>query len=103
MIKALRETYRRRSVQIAFNTAHGITPQIAISNIKSLDVVRTDEDLDQSFQLLTRGKTKRLKRLTKREREIIMKDLKGQLDEAIAKREFERAAIIRDQIKELEE
>ena len=32
-----------------------------------------------------------------------MKDLKGQLDEAIVKREFERAAGIRDQIKELEE
>jgi protein-arginine kinase activator protein McsA len=32
-----------------------------------------------------------------------MIDLKAQLDEAIAKREFERAAGIRDQIKELEE
>ena len=103
MIKALWETYRRRSIQIAANLANWITPQIAISNIKSLDVVRTDEELDQSFQLLTRWKTKRLKRLTKREREIIMTDLKWQLDQAIVAREFEKAAIIRDQIKELEE
>ena len=103
MIKALWETYRRRSIQMDFNTKHGISPSVAISNIKSLDVVRTDEDLWQNFQLLTRGKVKRLKRLTKREKEIIMKDLKGQLDEAIVKREFERAAGIRDQIKELEE
>jgi excinuclease ABC subunit B len=103
MIKALWETYRRRSIQMHFNTAHGITPSVAISNIKSLDVVRTDDDLWQDFQLLTRWKVKRLKRLTKREKEIIMKDLKWQLDEAIVKWEFEKAAGIRDQIKELEE
>ena len=103
MIKALWETYRRRSVQMDFNTKHGITPSMAISNIKNLDIVKTDEWLPQWFDLLTRGKVKRLKRLTKREKEIIMIDLKGQLDEAIAKWEFERAASIRDQIKELEE
>lgn len=103
MIKALWETYRRRSVQMAFNEKNGITPSVAISNIKSLDIVKTDEDLWQNFQLLTRGKVKKLKRLTKREKEIIMQDLKWQLDDAIATWEFERAAAIRDQIKELEE
>lgn len=103
IIKALWETYRRRSVQMNFNKENGITPSVAISNIKDLDVVKTDDDLDQSYQLITRGKVKKLKRLTKKEKEIIMIDLKWQLDEAIAKREFERAAAIRDQIKELEE
>lgn len=103
MIKALWETYRRRSIQLAFNVANNITPKIAISNVKDLDVVKTDENLKQDFNLLTRGKTKRLKRLTKKEREIIMLDLKQQLDGAIAAWEFERAASIRDQIKELEE
>lgn len=88
---------------MAFNLAHGITPQVAISNIKDLSVVRTDENLPQDFSNLMRGKTKRLKRLTKKEKEIIMIDLKQQLDEAIATWEFEKAASIRDQIKELEE
>jgi len=32
-----------------------------------------------------------------------MKDLKSQMDEAIKERRFEDAAVIRDQIKELEE
>jgi len=41
--------------------------------------------------------------MTKKEKEIILKDLKKQLDEAIHKREFEKAAVIRDQIKELEQ
>lgn len=52
--------------------------------------------------MLTRGKVKRLKRMTKAEQAIIAKDLKSQLDEAIKNREFEKAAVIRDQIKEME-
>ena len=66
-----------------------------------MDVVKTDEVLSQSFDKLTRGKTKRLKRMTKFEKEIILKDLKKQLDDAIAAWEFEQAAVIRDQIKEI--
>lgn len=101
IIKALWETYRRRHTQIAYNEAHGITPSVAISNIKDLEVVKTDEELQQDFNTLTRGKTKRLKRLTKKEKEIMAEELKRQLDEAIAAWEFEKAAQLRDQIKEL--
>ncbi len=103
IIKALRETYRRRNTQMAYNQVHGITPQKAISNIKDLEVVKTDEELTQDFNSLTRGKTKRLKRLTKKEKEIMAEELKRQLDEAIAAWEFEKAAQLRDQIKELTE
>jgi len=102
MVKALRETYRRRSVQEKYNKAHKITPKKASSNVKGLEVVKTDENLPQGFNMLTRGKVKRLKRMTKAEQAIIAKDLKSQLDEAIKNREFEKAALIRDQIKEME-
>lgn len=102
MTKALRETYRRRSIQDRYNKAHKITPTKATSNVKSLEVVKTDENLTQWFNALTRGKVKRLKRMTKAEQAIIAKDLKKQLDEAIKNREFEKATIIRDQIKEME-
>lgn len=101
MVKALRETYRRRGIQDSYNKVHHITPEKAESNVKWLDVVKTDEVLSQGFDQLTRGKTKRLKRMTKVEKEIILKDLKLQLDEAIKIREFEKAAVIRDQIKEI--
>ncbi|MBQ7616421.1 UvrB/UvrC motif-containing protein [bacterium] len=47
------------------------------------------------------NKTKKLKKATKAEKAIILKDLKIQLDEAIKAREFEKAAVIRDQIKEI--
>ncbi len=102
MLKSLRETYRRRNIQIAHNTKHGITPSVAISNSKDLETVRTDADLvPQDFHLFTKGKVKKLKRMTKKEKDMIAADLKKQLDTAIAERRFEDAAVIRDQLKEL--
>jgi excinuclease ABC subunit B len=101
MIKALRETYRRRTIQIAHNETHTITPSIAISNVKDLETVRTDAELKQDFHLFTKGKVKKLKRMTKKEKDMIATDLKKQLDTAIAEWRFEDAATIRDQLKEL--
>lgn len=103
MIKSLRETYRRRKIQDEFNKKYNITPQKATSNIKDLESVRTDQDLDQQFSAITKWKVKRLKRMTKKEKEMISKDLKKQMDLAIKEWRFEDAAVIRDQIKELEE
>ena len=102
MIKSLWETYRRRTIQNNFNIEHHITPKAAHSNVKNLETVKTDEELMQPSKL-TRGKVKRLKRMTKAEKNLIMKDLKKQMDEAIKEWRFEDAAVIRDQIKELEE
>lgn len=102
IIKSLRETYRRRGIQAKYNTEHNIIPEKAISNIKDLESVKTDEELEQTFGFITL-QTKKLKRMTKKEKEIILKDLKFQLDEAIKAWEFEKAAVIRDQIKEIDE
>lgn len=103
MVKSLRETYRRRHIQEHYNQVHKITPQKAHSNVKLLDIVKTDDALSQSFDKIHRGTTKKLKRMTKKEKSIISTDLKKQLDEAIKKRDFESAAVIRDQLKELDE
>lgn len=102
MIKSLWETYRRRQIQQAYNTAHGITPTKAISNIKSLDNVKTDKALEPQESFVTRKKVKKLKRMTKKEKEIILTDLRHQLETAVANREFETAASLRDQIKSLD-
>ncbi len=103
MVKSLWETYRRRNIQKAHNIKHHISPKKATSNAKDLESVKTDEDLSQSFDLMTRGKTKRLRKMTKMEKSMIAKDLKAQLDLAIKDWKFEEAAIIRDQLKELDE
>jgi len=102
VLKSLWETYRRRTIQQTYNAKHKITPQSATSNVKDLESVKTDDDLPQQFSSMTRGKLKKLKRMTKAEKSLILKDLKIQLDEAIKLREFEKAAVIRDQIKEID-
>lgn len=100
MVKALWETYRRRYIQDAYNHAHGIEPRQAISNVKSLESVKTDAQL-QEFHLVKKGKVQRLKRMTKKEKALIADDLKKQLDDAISQWRFEDAAVLRDQLKEL--
>lgn len=103
IIKSLFETYRRRNTQNNFNIENNISPQKAISNVKTLDVVKTDKDLDLSTIWSSKlGNTKKLRRMTKKEKEIIALDLKTRLDEHIRNWEFEQAAIIRDQLKDLE-
>jgi excinuclease ABC subunit B len=49
IVKSLRETYRRRRIQDKYNKEHNIIPEKAESNIKVLDVVKTDEVLSQEF------------------------------------------------------
>lgn len=102
MTKALFETYRRRSIQIKYNQKHHIDPSIAISNIKSIEYVKTDESLPQDFTMLQKWTRKKLKKLTKWEKSIILDELGKQLQVAIKNWEFEKAALIRDQIKDME-
>jgi excinuclease ABC subunit B len=105
MVRAMHETYRRRSIQHAHNIKHNITPTKAESNVKDLGVVKTDEQLAKmkEYQLIRHGKVKKLKRMTKKEKAIIAEDLRGQLETAIKEWRFEDAAVIRDQLKEIDE
>lgn len=54
MVKSLRETYRRREIQQDFNEKHRISPSVALSNVKNLESVKTDLNLNQDFGSLTR-------------------------------------------------
>ena len=102
MLKSLWETHRRRQIQHNFNQEHNIIPTIASSNVKNLETVKTDEDLKQSFDSLQmKWQHKRLKRMTKKEKDLILTDLKKQLDNAIQIWDFESAVVLRDQIKEI--
>lgn len=104
LITSLYETYRRRNIQQKYNEKNDITPTRAVSNVKELEIVKTDEELKmhEDFKLVRSGKGKRLKRATKKEKELITTELRKSLDEAIKERRFEDAALIRDQLEELE-
>ena len=98
--ESVMETYRRRTIQEEYNKKHWITPQMAISNIKNLEAAKDDEiDI---FAKKTENK-KKLKKMTKKEKEFILANLQQQLKQAIDNWEFEKAAMLRDQIKEIQE
>ena len=99
IIKSLRETYRRRKIQKQFNKEHNITPAQAISNIKDLEIVKTDEKFKPQSQQTDK---KKLKRMTKKEKNIILKDLKKQLKQAVDNWEFKKADKLKTQIQEIE-
>ncbi len=104
MERAMEETERRREKQIAHNLEHGITPRT---------VTRGVSDILQGVMEETakgRGKKRDKKRLTVAEEQASFEpnnlkatiaDLEKRMREAAANLEFEEAAELRDQIKNL--
>ena len=94
MQQAIDETDRRRSIQEAYNTEHGITP---VSVAKAID-----EGLRAIIPKKEDGKAKLdLRKIPKDEYATLIKDLSGQMDLASANLEFEKAAELRDVIADI--
>ncbi len=90
MKRAIDETNRRRKVQSEYNKKHGITPKTIIKEV--LDVIDLGKRAEQS---------KAGKKLTAKERDKLIEQLTQEMREASRKLEFEKAAFLRDRIKEL--
>ncbi|MGK4117217.1 excinuclease ABC subunit UvrB [Lysinibacillus capsici] len=97
MKKAIDETQRRRSLQMAYNEEHGITPQTIIKKIP--DVIRATQVAEEEESYVT--KATKGKKLTKAEREQLLASLEVEMKEAAKALDFERAAELRDTIFEL--
>jgi excinuclease ABC subunit B len=97
MKKALEEMNRRRTVQLAYNKKHGITP---LSIIKSIEEVMLATSVADSKQEVVRDELAAYK-VSGLSNEEIMAQLEKAMFEAAASMDFERAAVIRDQIKTL--
>nr|WP_313981171.1 helicase-related protein [Iodidimonas nitroreducens] len=96
--RALAETERRRNKQIAYNEAHGITPQSIRRGIS--DVMGHVANAD--YLTIDTGVDGRLDR-TGDNLKTVMADLEKRMHAAAADLEFEEAARLRDELKRLED
>jgi len=100
MRRAISETDRRRTVQKAYNVEHGITPQ---SIINKMDMGLA-EIMKAEYGDLSEEETATLPEFkTQEELDDFLAKLETEMREAAKKFDFERAAKLRDAIKELRE
>ena len=97
MQRAIDETDRRRSVQEAYNLAHGITPTSIQKKVR--DLIQTTKVAESPVPY----EAKQLKKLSKKETLALAAKLEKDMRTAAKNLEFERAAELRDMIFELRE
>ena len=91
MERAITETNRRRAIQQAYNEAHGIVPKTIIKDVRDvLEISNRHKDVDKNFRKMTRL-----------EREQVIKQLTADMRAAAKMLEFEHAAYLRDKIEKL--
>ena len=101
MEKAMGETQRRREIQEAYNTAHGITPTTITKKINPFDYTMADA---QSEGSVAAAVNEELAAYGEAELDLdqVIKDLTDKMTLAAENLEFETAAQYRDKIKELQ-
>ncbi|MGO4547443.1 excinuclease ABC subunit UvrB [Paenibacillus sp. 2TAB23] len=96
MDRALKETERRRTIQLAYNEKHGVTPQTIRKKVH--DVIEATKVAEQKADYLTgvgAGK------MNKKERLALLQRLEAEMKDAAKNLQFERAAELRDALLEL--
>ncbi len=92
MERAIEETERRRTIQMAYNKEHGIIPKTIKKDIRKVLEISSKETVEK----------KTGKKLTKAQKAELIAKLTVEMKEAAKMLEFEHAAYLRDKIKELE-
>ncbi|MGI9255235.1 MAG: helicase-related protein, partial [Thermomicrobiales bacterium] len=103
MNAAISETYRRRAIQIAYNEEHGIEPKGIIKEIRDI-TERVKAVAEEAVEYRTGGKSGGpgiIAELPRDELARMVKDIESQMKHAAKNLEFEKAALLRDQIVEL--
>jgi excinuclease ABC subunit B len=98
---AIDETSRRRELQTAYNKKHGITPQTIKKSVRDLIEIGKKE-AEESPETKLAKNLRENKKLSAEERNNLIEELTKAMKEAAKKLEFERAAYLRDKIKNLQ-
>ncbi len=92
---AIEETERRRKIQEAYNTEHGITPHTVVKKVD--EVIRGKETKEMAAKyMLKKNKT------SKKDKATLLENMRNEMKDAAAHLDFERAAELRDMIYELQ-
>ncbi len=101
MKAAIDETYRRRQIQLDHNEKHGIEPRGIIKEIRDLSE-RFRAVAEETPEYSTDGPDNgMIVQIPKDELTRMVKDLESQMKTAARDLEFEKAALLRDQVVEL--
>ncbi len=95
---AIDETNRRRAQQFAYNTEHGITPQTIKKNIHDIT-----EHLESEHDKAVRANVTLDQEIFAKDPEKLIRLKEKEMQEAVKLLDFETAAIVRDEIRVLEE
>ena len=93
MESAIKETERRRKLQMDFNKEHGIIPKTIKKDIRDVLEITTKETGDKE--------TKKIKKMSHAEKSALIEKLTIEMKNAAKMLEFEHAAYLRDKINEL--
>ncbi|HOJ93404.1 MAG TPA: excinuclease ABC subunit UvrB [Dictyoglomaceae bacterium] len=97
MRRAIEETERRRKIQMEYNKANGIVPRSIKKSVKEVfQFVEAVKENQVDYKTMS-------KKLSIDEIEDVIKEIEKEMYEAAAELDFERAAYLRNQIKDLKE
>lgn len=97
MDRAMKETKRRRAIQMEYNEEHGIVPKTIIKDIREVIEATKVSEEEEKY-----SSPKEAKKLTKSEKNKLIKKYKEEMLDAAKNLQFERAAELRDIISDLE-
>ncbi len=112
MRKLMDETNRRRALQIAYNTKHGIDPKTVYksleeilqgTSIADINAKRTEKRRVAELADIQKKTAPILKLMTPEQRKSLIEQLRDEMKNAARDLDFEKAAELRDEIKRLEE
>ena len=101
MKEAIEETKHRRQIQEAYNKEHGITPQTIKKEITDI-LEHQKEEAEENAKTTVETLKKTANLFDKKQRAKLINALKQEMSECAERLEYEQAAALRDQIKEIE-
>jgi excinuclease ABC subunit B len=99
---AIEETRRRRIIQERYNTENGITPKSISKSIQDI-LVRRREEKRRTEELTIDVLSRSYNVLVPKEKKALIRALEEEMFELAKNLEFERAAVVRDEIRKIKE